>query len=275
MPRLVLTDLRAGPVGLPDDPAQPPVPIVPIPPGDAPHQAYGVARLPDGRLAFADTAGHRVVAMAEDGSGWASFGTYGAGPGELSSPGGIAVGPDGRIWVADTGNGRIVVVDSMAGDGWTAFGTAWVPGAPDTGTFVRPLGIAVDAGSVVVADAGAARVVRLSLADGGGWETTTRGTLRTPVAVALLPGGGIVVADLTDRRLAFLGTPAAGITAELTGELLAGPTAVLALPDGALVVCVAPRAALLAVSQIDGAWTVTLDRRLPDFGLRRPIALAV
>jgi NHL repeat len=263
--RLVVTDLRAGTVVLPDDPALPPVPVVPQAPGDPPHQPYGVVRLPDGRLVFADTTGHRVVAMAEDGSGWACFGTHGGGAGGLSSPGGVAAGPDGRIWVADTGNGRVVAVDSMAGDGWTEHGA---------GTLARPRGIAVDGGAVVVADPGAGRVLRLSTVDGG-WEASPPGALRTPVAVALLPGGGIVAADLTARRLAFLDAPAAGVVAEVTDdELLAGPSAVVALSADLLAVCVAPRAALLAVSRVDGGWTVALDRRLSESGLRRPTALA-
>lgn len=273
--RLAVTDLRAGTVVLSADPAQPAVPVVPQPPGDAPHQPYGVARLPDGRLVTADRTGHRVVAMAEDGSGWASFGLPGPGAGQLSSPGGVAVGPDGRIWVADTGNARVVAVDSMAGDGWTAFGSAWTPGEDGTGTFVRPVGIAVDAGGVVVADPGAARVVRLSAVDGMDWEATPPGALRCPVAVALPPGGGIVVADLVDRRLAFLDAPAAGVAADLTDELLAGPTSLAVLTDDLLAVCVAPRAALLSVARVDGTWTVTLDRRLADAGLRRPTALCV
>lgn len=273
MARLAVTDLRAGTVVLAAEPAVPPVPVVPLPPGDAPRQPYGVAVLPDGRLVAADRAGHRVVAMAEDGSGWASFGLPGAGAGELSSPAGVAVGPDGRIWVADTGNARVVAVDSMAGDGWTAYGSAWPPGDPGVGRFVRPVGIAVDGGAVVVADPGAARVVWLSPVDGGGWEATPPGTLRAPVAVALLPGGPMVVGDLADRRLAFLNRPADGVTEAVTDELLAGPTSVVALTDDLLAVCVAPRAALLAVSRVDGAWTVTLDRRLADSGLRRPTAL--
>lgn len=279
MTRLALTDLRAGAFVLPEDPVVPPVPVVPQPPGDPPQQPYGVARLPDGRLLLADLTGHRIVAMAEDGSHWASFGVQGGGVGELSSPAAVAVGPGGRIWVADTGNSRIVAVDSMAGDGWTAYGSAGGPtsGDPAVGKFARPVGIVVDAAGVVVADPGAARVVRLSTVDGAdwdaGWEATAPGTLRGPVAVALLPGGGIVVADLADRRLALLGAPAGGVAAEVTDELLAGPTAVAAITDDLLAVCVAPRTALLTVSRVDGAWSVTLDRRLADSGLRRPTAL--
>ena len=275
MTTLALTDLRSGTVVIPADPGRPPVPVIPQVPGDPPQAPAGVTRLPDGRLLIADRAGHRVVAIAEDGSGWACFGGPGTGAGQLSSPNGVACGPDGRIWIADTGNSRIVVIDSLAGDGWTTYGSAGGPssGDPAVGKFAQPFGIAVDAAGVVVADPAAARVVRLSAVDGSGWEATAPGTLRAPVAVALLPGGQIVVADLADRRLALLDTPAAGVVAEVSDDLLAGPTAVAAITDDLLAVCVAPRTALLTVARADDVWSVTLERRLGDSGLRRPTAL--
>ena len=213
--------------------------------------------------------------MAMDGSNWASFGVSGPGVGQLSFPSGVAVGPDGRIWIADTGNSRIVAVDSMAGDKWTVFGSPGGPTSEDPapGKFARPIGIAVDAAHVVVTDPGAARVVRFSSVDGTGWQATAPGTLRNPVAVALLLGGQIVVADLADRRLALLDAPATGIVADVTNELLAGPTAVAAITEDLLSVCVAPLTALVKVSRSNGIWSVTLDRRLSDSGLRRPTAL--
>lgn len=277
MARLALTDLRRGAVVLPEDPAQAPVPITAQPPGRNPSQPYGVARLPDGRLVFADRAAHRVVAMAEDGSNVASFGALGAGIGGLRLPGGVAVGPDGRIYVADTGNSRIVAVASMAADGWLAYGTKGGPtaGNPAIGRFARPVAVAADAAGVVVADPGAARVVRLSSLDDAGWDATAPGQLHGPVGVALLPGGGIVVADLVARRLAFLAAPSAGVTGAVADPLLAGPTAVAAVTDDRLAVCVAPLAAIVTVARAGGAWSVTLDRALGKDGLRRPTALCL
>lgn len=277
MARLALADLRSGTVVLPADPAQPPVRVTVQPPGTAPIQPYGVARLSDGRLLFADRAGNRILCMAEDGSNFATFGVLGSGDGELRSPSGVAVGPDDRIYVADTGNCRIVAVDSMAAAGWQAYGTKGGPSADDpaVGRFAQPVAVAADAAGVVVADPGAARVVRLTTLDDAGWDATAPGQLRGPVAVALLPSGGIVVADLIARRLAFLSTPSAGVTGEVTDPLLAGPTAVVAVTDDLLAVCVAPITALVTVERSDGAWSVKLDRMLDKLGLRRPTALCL
>lgn len=277
MARLALTDLRLGAVTLSDDPDTAPVPISVQPPGVGLSQPYGVARLPDGRLAFADRGAHRIVAMAEDGSDFESFGRPGSGEGELHLPSGVAVGPDGQIYVADTGNHRIVAVASMAGGGWRAYGAKGGPTAndPAIGRFARPVAVAADAGGVVIADPEAARVVRLSTLDDAGWDATAPGQLRGPAGVALLPGGGIVAADLVARRLAFLGAPSAGVTGEIVDALLAGPTAVAAVTDDQLMVCVAPLAALFAVVRTDGAWSVTLHRALGKHGLRRPTALCL
>ena len=277
MARLALTDLRRGTVILSSDPDQPAVPVLPQLPGSAAGGPYGVARLADGRLIFADRAASRVVCMAEDGSGFASFGTLGSGEGELRLPSGVAVGADGRIYVADTGNCRIVAVDSMAADGWQTYGSKGGPTAsdPGIGRFSQPVALAADAGGVVVVDAGAARVVRLTTLSDAGWNASARGQLRAPVAVALLPDGTIVVADLAARRLALLTTPSAGVVAGIVDDLLPGPTAVVAVTNDRLAVCAAPAGALLSVERIGGVWSVTLDRWLGPLGLHRPAAMCL
>jgi hypothetical protein len=165
----------------------------------------------------------------------------------------------------------------MAADGWQAYGTKGGPtvGDPAVGRFARPVAVAADVAGVVVADPGAARVVRLSSLDDAGWDATAPGQFRGPVGVALLPGGGIVVADLVARRLAFLSAPSQGVTEAVVDPLLAGPTAVAAFSDNHLAVCVAPIAAIVTVARAGDAWSVTLHRALGKDGLSRPTALCV
>jgi len=53
---------------------------------------------------------HRIAKYSPAGQLIASFGGYGAGPGEFSSPQDLAVGPTGTIYVADTYNNRVQVL---------------------------------------------------------------------------------------------------------------------------------------------------------------------
>jgi glucose/arabinose dehydrogenase len=139
--------------------------------------------------------------FATDGTFLRAFGGYGSGPGQLIEPVGIAIGPDGNVYVADSGNGRIntytrdgqflssQVIPDWQGQlervNYLAFGPNGVLFAttPSTGEvlaigngqavpiagpntkeeFQRPMGLAVDAnGSLLVADAGASRVVEFT-----------------------------------------------------------------------------------------------------------------
>ncbi|HMI85140.1 MAG TPA: NHL repeat-containing protein [Polyangiaceae bacterium] len=277
MPSLALTDLRSGIVVLPADAAQPPLKLV-VPPGKVASQPYGVAHLSDGRLAFADRANHRVVAIGLDGADFASFGTLGSGVGELRFPSGVATGPGDRIYVADTGNHRIVAVDSMSADGWESYGIKGGPTGDDPlaiGRFAEPIAVVADAAGVIVADPGAARVVRLSTLDDDGWSATAAGEVRGPAALALRPNGAIVVADLIARQLAFLTTPSDGVTETFADPLLAGPMAVAAVSDERLIVCVVPLGALVVVDRSSGVWSTFADRSLEKLGVRRPTSICL
>jgi DNA-binding beta-propeller fold protein YncE len=229
-------------------------------------------------LVFADRANHRVVAIEADGMHFTSFGALGSGVGELRFPSGIAIGPADRIYVADTGNSRIVAVDSMSAEGWQSYGTKGGPTANDplaVGRFAQPIAVAADATGIVVADPGAARVVRLRTLDDNGWDATAPGMLRGPAALALLPNGAIVVADLVARQLAFLSTPSHGVTETLADSLLLGPTSVVAVSDDRLIVCVAPLSALIVVDRSTGVWTTNAERSLDKLGLRRPTSMCL
>jgi hypothetical protein len=72
----------------------------------------GVAALPDGRVAVADTGNNRIVLLRfkEGKLSWQqSLGRAGNGPGEFKNPSWLAYDSQGRLYVSDTGNNRIQV----------------------------------------------------------------------------------------------------------------------------------------------------------------------
>ena len=77
-------------------------------------QPVGIACLPDGRVAVADSGNHRIVQLrfSHGKLEWVgSFGTRGKGPGEFEEPRWVALDSQGRYYVSDTGNNRIQVFD--------------------------------------------------------------------------------------------------------------------------------------------------------------------
>ncbi len=104
-------------------------------------------------------AGNSVREFSPAGHQLRSFGTTGAGYGDLGNPGGIAVGAGGRIYVAQPDYG-LVSVFSPAGRFYTEFGLQPDPGAAAE-DLEFPSGLAVTAaGQVWVADSGHDRVVQ-------------------------------------------------------------------------------------------------------------------
>lgn len=67
------------------------------------------------RLFVLDAAAGTVTRYTAEGEPEKTFGGFGAGPGELANPQGLAADLDGRIYVADTGNDRIQVFDFDGG----------------------------------------------------------------------------------------------------------------------------------------------------------------
>jgi len=108
---------------------------------------------------YALTGGNTVREYSPAGRQLRSFGVTQAGYGDLSNPGGIAVGPGGRIYVAQPDYG-LVSVFSPAGVFATEFGLqAGLAQADEDLEF--PRGVAVTAtGQVWVADSGHDRVVQ-------------------------------------------------------------------------------------------------------------------
>ncbi|MBS1884682.1 MAG: NHL repeat-containing protein, partial [Actinobacteria bacterium] len=114
-------------------------------------ESYGIATGPDGDVYVAETWGDRVDVFDSEGAFLRSFGSGGYGPGQFSTPYGIAVAPtSGDVYVADTGDDRVV---EFSAEG--AFIRTWGKAGPRAGEFYTPTAVAVDpAGYVYVADAG-------------------------------------------------------------------------------------------------------------------------
>ena len=76
---------------------------------------FGVAALPGGRLAVADTGNHRVVVLdAATGAFEHAIGSEGGGDGQFNHPVGVAALPGGRLAVADWSNSRVVLLAPTA-----------------------------------------------------------------------------------------------------------------------------------------------------------------
>ena len=115
--------------------------------------------------AYTLTGGNSVREFSPAGHQVRSFGITQAGYGDLSNPGGIAVGPDGRIYVAQPDYG-LVSVFSPAGSFYTEFGLQPDPGrAAEDLEFAQDLAIAAT-GQVWVADTGHDRIVQFATAPG-------------------------------------------------------------------------------------------------------------
>jgi streptogramin lyase len=75
--------------------------------------ASDVVTAPNGDIFVSDGEGgnSRVVKFSKDGTFIKSWGTKGAGQGELNTPHNIAMDSKGRVWVCDRGNKRLQVFD--------------------------------------------------------------------------------------------------------------------------------------------------------------------
>lgn len=99
---------------------------------------------------------------------WTSFGTFGSGTGNLSSPMSVAFDSAGRIYIGDAGNQRIVRMDDMNGTNWVSYG---IHGS-GAGNFASSVGIAVAPdGRIYIADNSNSRIIRIDDMSGKNWTT--------------------------------------------------------------------------------------------------------
>ncbi len=142
----------------------------------------GIVGDASGRVFVSDTGNHRVQVFGADGARLATIGqtgVAGAGPGQLDQPARLALSADGRLFIADSGNHRVVVYDvkdSRAPKEIQSYGRAGQPGS-GADQLDTPLGVAVDATFLYVADSANHRVQVLERRDGRLWRTLDGVTL--------------------------------------------------------------------------------------------------
>ena len=134
-----------------------------------------------------------------DGEAIATFGTHGAGPGQLDGPTGIQFDSDDHLWVVESRNNRVQKF-TKDGDFLLAFGG---PGT-GAGEFNRPWGITIDGnGDIYVADWENDRVQKFA-PDGRylmSFGEEYGGELKRPANVAVDSEGDVYVTDFGNRRV--------------------------------------------------------------------------
>lgn len=157
-----------------------------------------------GNLYVTESSGNRIHKLAPDGRLLLSWGSSGAGAGQLNAPSGIVIGNNGLIYVVERNNHRVQQFDP---DGQSL--TMWGSRGSAPGQFESPEGIAVDlAGNLYVADTGNHRIQKFD-ADGTilalwGQEGVGLVQFDTPFDVAVDDQGNIYVAEWANHRIQVL-----------------------------------------------------------------------
>ena len=213
----------------------------------------------------ADRANDRILRFSRNAAALDSYGSSGAGPGQLSSPSGIAVAADRSIVVADQGNNRLTRFRAD-GEPLPAFGGE----GSGAGQFRGPVDVAIDsAGDVYVADAGNERIQRLSGTgaplEALGSAGTGPGQFRGIRGVGLVCGNEIYVVDRLNKRVQRLGdrTAACFPTAPRIPLPTSPPSYVLASGEPG------PRPVMIQRSEDDGRLLSAERLATPDASAQR------
>lgn len=229
---------------------------------DSFNEPQGLALLPDGRVAVADTVNHALrvfdpesgtlETVAGTGTQWWQ-GSPTSGPARevaLSSPWDLAWWRD-RLWIAMAGVHQLWTYDPATGTVEVAAGTTnegLVDGPAAEAWFAQPSGLAASGGRLWVADSetSAVRWVELDETGDGYVVRTAAGTglfdfghrdgpagqalLQHPLGVTALPDGSVAVADTYNHALRRF-DPASGEVTTLATDLREPSAAVLAGDD--------------------------------------------
>ncbi|MFJ3951417.1 NHL domain-containing thioredoxin family protein [Streptomyces libani] len=232
---------------------------------DSFNEPQGLALLPDGRVAVADTVNHAIrvfdpaggtlETVAGTGKQWWQ-GSPASGPArevDLSSPWDLAWWQD-RLWIAMAGVHQLWTYDPAAGTVQVAAGTTnegLVDGPAAEAWFAQPSGLAAAGDRLWVADSETSAVRWVEPADtGDGYVIRTavgtglfdfghrdgaadQALLQHPLGVTALPDGSVAVADTYNHALRRF-DPASGEVTTLAKDLREPSDAVLV--DGDIVV---------------------------------------
>ncbi|MFG2211174.1 NHL domain-containing thioredoxin family protein [Streptomyces sp. NPDC048638] len=229
---------------------------------DSFNEPQGLALLPDGKVAVADTVNHAIrvfdpeagtlETVAGTGRQWWQ-GSPVSGPArevDLSSPWDIAWWQD-RLWIAMAGVHQLWTYDPAAGTVQVAAGTTnegLVDGPATEAWFAQPSGLAAAGDRLWIADSETSAVRWVQRADeGDGYEVRTavgtglfdfghrdgaadQALLQHPLGVTALPDGSVAIADTYNHALRRF-DPASGEVTTLATDLREPSAAVLAEDD--------------------------------------------
>lgn len=160
-------------------------------------------------LVVVDTGNARLTVLTDQGAFQEKWGQPGAGPGQYSSPQGVAVDAKGTVFVADSGNHRIQKTNAwtnamtdLSGNVLGEIGRA----GKGEGELDFPTDAALDAdGNLYIVDSGNARVQKVAQ-DGrflAAWGSpgSGPGQFDLPLAVAVGPDGSVYVTDAKNNRV--------------------------------------------------------------------------
>ncbi|GFO54927.1 hypothetical protein GMSM_19340 [Geomonas sp. Red276] len=194
-----------------------------------------------GTLAIADASAHTIrfysLPSSETGAGAAqvaTWGSYGAGDGQLKRPQSVAFDASGNMYIADTGNERLIKV---AGPSFAATPSATVGRILADGMNL-PVSVAVSPadGTLLVTDQQNDRVVRYStsgaLLQSWGGSGSAAGQFATPLDAVADGAGNLFVLDGGNNRVQKIAMATGQVTAVFgaAGDAAGDPAGILSNP---------------------------------------------